>query len=176
MTRKRCTRCQKQRVLTAFTRNRAIPDGFSIYCKPCSRTIANQRARSRKQRNLCYTCGSRPRSKKAGRCDYCRSRDNANQAQRHQKNKDQVYAAYGGYRCTCCGETAPEFLSVDHIDGSGAAHRKHVPGSGLYRWLIRNNFPKGFRILCMNCNFAIGHSGYCPHEKLPRKAHHGTQT
>ena len=30
---------------------------------------------------------------------------------------------------------------------------------------IKNNFPKGFQILCHNCNIAKGHYGKCPHEK-----------
>jgi hypothetical protein len=38
-----------------------------------------------------------------------------------------------------------------------------MSGTHLYLWLKQNNYPPGFRVLCMNCNFAIGHSGYCPH-------------
>lgn len=30
-------------------------------------------------------------------------------------------------------------------------------------------YPAGFRLLCMNCNFAIGHFGSCPHQLLARK-------
>jgi hypothetical protein len=29
--------------------------------------------------------------------------------------------------------------------------------------LIRNDFPKGYRLLCHNCNFAFGSKGSCPH-------------
>ena len=25
---------------------------------------------------------------------------------------------------------------------------------GLHKWIIENNFPKGFQILCHNCNYA----------------------
>ena len=38
----------------------------------------------------------------------------------------------------------------------------------LNQWLITNDFPKGFQILCWNCNFAKGSSAVsfkCPHEK-----------
>lgn len=67
-------------------------------------------------------------------------------------------------KCQCCGENKLEFLSIDHIDGDGHLHRKEDPSSGkLDRWLKRNNFPEGFRILCMNCNWARGIYGYCPH-------------
>jgi len=39
--------------------------------------------------------------------------------------------------------------------------RKAAP---LNQWLVTNNFPKGFQILCWNCNFAKGMLGKCPHQ------------
>jgi hypothetical protein len=70
-------------------------------------------------------------------------------------------------KCACCGESHVEFLSIDHINGGGNKHRKslHLTGMGhnFYRWLIKKEFPEGYRVLCMNCNFSLGHYGYCPH-------------
>jgi hypothetical protein len=37
-------------------------------------------------------------------------------------------------------------------------------GAQMVQWLIRENFPQGFRILCHNCNQARGYYGICPHE------------
>jgi hypothetical protein len=73
------------------------------------------------------------------------------------KLRKEVIDHYGS-ECVCCGETIREFLSIDHINGGGNAHRKEIKASGinLYRWLKRNDYPKGFRVLCMNCNWAIG--------------------
>jgi hypothetical protein len=70
---------------------------------------------------------------------------------------------YGGC-CACCGEKQLEFLAIDHVDQSGAKHRRKV-GSGhrFYNWLKKNNYPLGFRVLCFNCNWALGIYGYCPH-------------
>ena len=84
----------------------------------------------------------------------------------HQALKQLVFAAYGGAKCACCGESHQEFLSIDHINGGGAAHRKEIGwvSGNIYGWLKRNNFPAGFRVLCLNCNFALGHVGYCPHQ------------
>jgi hypothetical protein len=82
---------------------------------------------------------------------------------RYQVARKKVYDHYG-WVCACCGETNNEFLTIDHIGGGGAEHRKAV-GPHLYAWLVRNNFPEGFRTLCYNCNMAIGSYGYCPHEK-----------
>lgn len=70
-------------------------------------------------------------------------------------------------KCACCGEKIYEFLTIDHINGDGAQHRKKIKGSGskIYYWLVQNNYPKGFQVLCMNCNWASRISGICPHKK-----------
>jgi hypothetical protein len=83
-----------------------------------------------------------------------------------QRVRAAVFTAYGN-KCACCGESRWQFLAVDHINGGG---RKHIQENGLsygskfYRWLIRNEFPEGYRLLCHNCNTARGHWGFCPHE------------
>ena len=86
---------------------------------------------------------------------------------RAQKQKLICLVHYGGNppRCACCGETMIEFLSIDHINGGGTQHFKriHAFGQGFYCWLIKKEFPEGYRVLCMNCNFSLGHYGYCPH-------------
>jgi hypothetical protein len=91
-----------------------------------------------------------------------RSRERARQA------KLGVIAAYGG-SCVCCGETHPAFLTLDHINGGGTQLRKSgamKSGKSLYEQLKREGYPKGeLQLLCMNCNFAKGHWGYCPHER-----------
>jgi hypothetical protein len=79
--------------------------------------------------------------------------------------KLEVFNAYGGARCACCGEEHIEFLSLDHIGNNGAEHRKSVPATTLYNWIRKNGFPPGFQVLCMNCNFAKGHFGKCPHQE-----------
>ncbi len=63
-------------------------------------------------------------------------------------------------------ENRLEFLCIDHTNGDGAAHRKITGGAGqrTYLWLRKNGFPEGFRVLCYNCNQALGGFGYCPHQ------------
>lgn len=42
----------------------------------------------------------------------------------------------------------------------------------LNHWIIRNDFPDGFQVLCHNCNFAKGKKGnnnMCPHEKARKE-------
>lgn len=87
----------------------------------------------------------------------------------------EALQAYSGKfpKCACCEDSNLEFLAVDHIDGNGGKHRRELRsagrGSNFFLWLKRNKFPKGFRILCHNCNFSIGRYGYCPHNKLKLK-------
>jgi hypothetical protein len=86
----------------------------------------------------------------------------------NRKMKTLVYNAYGGYKCACCGETEPMFLSIDHINNDGAEHRKKINikgGTQIYRWLIKNSFPDGFQVLCWNCqNGKRFNKGICPHQ------------
>lgn len=90
---------------------------------------------------------------------------NLKNRKRSKQIRIDVINHYGG-KCACCSESILEFLSIDHIDGGGKKHRKEIGGGGntFYRWLIRNNFPEGFRVLCNNCNMSIGFYGYCPHQ------------
>lgn len=68
--------------------------------------------------------------------------------------------------CACCSENKTEFLCLDHINGGGEQQRKQIgQGAKIYNWIIRNNFPVGFRVLCANCNQSYGHYGYCPHSE-----------
>lgn len=83
---------------------------------------------------------------------------------RHRRQ--MVYDYYGG-KCACCGETQFEFLSIDHINGGGTQHRlkNGIRGAAVIDWLIRNGLPKGFQVLCHNCNQAKGYYGQCPHKR-----------
>lgn len=89
-----------------------------------------------------------------------RSRRAAAQAW-NRRLKLEVLEAYGG-ACTCCQEAEPGFLTIDHISGGGRRERLAIYGN-FYNYLKRNKWPKRYRLLCMNCNFAIGRYGICPH-------------
>lgn len=76
--------------------------------------------------------------------------------------KIKTFSIYcdGDIRCMLCPQFNPErrigALTIDHDqDGSGNSHRASIKvkgGSGMYKWLKRNNYPKGFSVVCMNCN------------------------
>lgn len=103
-----------------------------------------------------------------------RNKDRVRELQKQERVnlRKQVIQHYGG-ECACCGENIFEFLAIDHINGGGIKHRKEVfgknwrtgTGQNMCRWLRKNGFPKGFQVLCHNCNSAKGFYGQCPHEK-----------
>lgn len=86
---------------------------------------------------------------------------------RNQELRLKCLIFYSGNppECACCGEGHIEFLTIDHINNDGAEHRRQLGvGKSFYRWLIKENFPDGFRVLCYNCNCSLGHYGRCPHD------------
>jgi hypothetical protein len=89
--------------------------------------------------------------------------------EKHYRLKDVVFSHYGKV-CNCCGETTPQFLTIDHVNNDGNKHRKKMKTAGgvaLYREIIANDFPDSFQILCMNCNFGKKiNSGVCPHKDI----------
>jgi len=103
------------------------------------------------------------------RCLVCKKEENK------KRHNDLKMAALKYYsinempECECCGETIIEFLTIDHIDGNGGEHRRtELKGkySSIGLWLKDNGYPKGFRVLCMNCNWSMGVHGYCPHHGM----------
>ncbi len=95
----------------------------------------------------------------------------------------QHYSGLEIPECRCCGENTFGFLQFDHINGDGADHRRELGMSGgsveqakregrkallggnnFPYWLIKNDFPEGFQILCANCNTGKGTGKHCPHE------------
>lgn len=73
-----------------------------------------------------------------------------------QRIKLDVLTHYGNGipKCVLCGHARLTSLSIDHINGGGCKHKKEVvKGKNFYCWLIKNNYPEGFRTLCLNCQF-----------------------
>lgn len=70
----------------------------------------------------------------------------------------------GTLHCACCQEFTYEFLSIDHINGGGNQHRKKLGSKYIYSWLIQNNYPTGYQVLCHNCNMAKAFYKQCPHQ------------
>jgi len=125
-----------------------------------------------KNQKICPFCGSslpvsafgKNARRPNGLTTYCKACTNIYNRRQRWAQRYEVLAHYGRGKvaCGCCGETRFEFLSLHHIEGGGKRHMQEI-GFRLVRWIIRNNYPPGFGVLCHNCNFALGHYGYCPH-------------
>ena len=89
--------------------------------------------------------------------------------QRFEDIKIQVMTHYsrGRPECACCGENFHiDFLALDHIKPrKEMGHKSSFTGIKIYRWIIKNDYPDGFQILCHNCNTAKFRLGICPHQK-----------
>jgi hypothetical protein len=139
-------------------------------CKECVRSQVRSRYRTLRENGLCNDCASPVDTTKHRVCAPCRERrrrqyrkdidhKRAYGRELKLKRKIEAYNAYGGCFCACCGDTHLEFLSIDHIDGKGAEHRRSIVKEAGWRcksvhmpnWLKKNGYPPGFQVLCMNC-------------------------
>lgn len=84
-----------------------------------------------------------------------------------RKLKQDVMEAYcnGKPRCQCCGLDNIDGLSIDHMHGrKQMGHERTFRSKVFYQYLKRKKYPKGYQVLCINCNSAKGKLGKCPHQ------------
>ncbi len=124
----------------------------------------------------CLVCGAEAIQKTAKQRLFCTHKCRRTYWNRHPDTKQKLreyykdmrleaIKQYGG-KCKCCGEPNYEFLAFDHIHGGGTQFRKQAKSSRIEIYLKNNDYPKDIRLLCHNCNSALGFYGYCPHERL----------
>ena len=150
--------------LYAWVKKQGYPDTFRLLCMNCNFSLGHH--------GHCPHGNGLTQECKVGRPDegVTLSYRREYRQQYYRDIKNEVFAAYGGSVCKCCGVTALEFLSIDHINNDGAAHRKEVNGNSqdgrnILYWLKNHGYPPGFQVLCHSCNFAKGHFGSCPHSR-----------
>lgn len=150
---KRCKGCGEEKPSEAFYPNKTAAGGGNV-CRACKR-VRDARSREKNRDAI--------REQAAAWREQNRDRMNAQRREHARRLRDDVMGAYGG-ACACCGEATPEFLTLDHIGGGGAAHRRATHGK-VYAALKREGYPPGYRILCWNCNAAHGLYSGCPHDR-----------
>lgn len=138
-----CTRCQRLLPVAEFYTDSRCSGGLSPWCKRCISEYGVTWRTANKD-----AVAARGKDRRFG-----------------YRLSALVY--YGGDppSCACCNESRLEFLALDHIGGGGRQERLRV-GSGerFFRYLQKTNYPPGYRVLCHNCNQAMGIYGYCPHQ------------
>lgn len=166
----RCGDCkEKQKASRAKTVAKKKEAGICVSCtKPVkpgctlcqehidklSETTSKHYAK-RKEAGTCYYCQADPEPN-SSMCTYHRELYKDYRA----KIKREALDAYGGPVCVGkngeCGCDNEPILEIDHEFGGGTQHRKDLKMEGaghqFYLWLRRENYPKGFRVLCPNCN------------------------
>lgn len=170
--RKKCYRCGKIKLITEFSKDTRNPSGYKGCCKNChneyNKNWRKNNPEKLKERKRRYK-EKHPEIIRAYQRKYRKLYPERYKqtAKKYRENlKFMVLAHYsnGDPICDCCDENYIEFLTIHHIAGDGAEHRKKISGN-IYNWLKKKNFPEGFRVLCMNCNFSLGKFGYCPHQR-----------
>jgi len=53
--------------------------------------------------------------------------------------------------CARCGENEIGFLEIDHV--KGVIEKDGRGGNALVKYIIANNFPENYQVLCTNCNW-----------------------
>lgn len=164
MNTKICSKCKKEKLLKDFNKG-ACRGGVNDWCRDCSK-IELKKWYYKRMKDKKW----RLRWAKKTRLYY---QNNLEKVKEQSKKKHlkirletlKMYSKSGSIECVCCGEKHYEFLAIDHIDGGGSKHMKTIKSKHLAFWLKQNNYPKGFQILCHNCNMAKGFYGKCPHQK-----------
>ncbi len=133
-----------------------------------------------KDSTICLRCGAdiMPMNANQKFCSPCKplaaqELGRANDKAYRQRFRDKVWHlvfghySSGSFACACCGESEPDFLTLDHINNDGGRQRKMTDiggGNRFYYWLLRNGFPPGIQVYCSNCNSSKGKHGECVHK------------
>ena len=159
---KQCRKCHTAKPLSDFPKDRTSKDGLYSRCRSCV-AIEGRERRDRDPEAFKRKAAERMRRWRK------RNPERTTQLQRgwYRRAKLRALVAYSQDppTCSCCGEATLGFLTIDHIDGGGNAHRRELGGgSSLLIWLQRQGYPEGFQVLCFNCNAGrYWNGGDCPH-------------
>ena len=131
-----------------------------------------KRYESLKKRGLCYGCLTAKARPGKTQCQACADIAKTRSHNWHVKNYRMLWLAaldaYGGRRCSCCGEEELLFLTLDHIKNDAPAERRkynlYKTGNNIsYLKLKMLGYPPGRRVMCFNCNLGRHRNkGECP--------------
>lgn len=182
-----CPNCNQELPVHRFSTDRSRTDGLARECRECDNARqrkwgrANpEKARAQKARAKIKLAADPERTERYKAKNRAYSKSNKNPRKKYKaKLLRQIFEHYGR-ECACCGETDPLFLTIDHINNDGAAHRREMGYKNGYRytlastdlhcWIRANGFPDTFQVLCFNCNCGKARNhGICPHRETRRQ-------
>ena len=131
---KRCPQCRKNKSIRGFYKDKRHTDGLTSQCRQC-----------RKEYYQRPTMIAHRKKQQHERCQFLRS------------------AAFAKLtscpRCVICGCIEDRMLTIDHVGGGGAQHRKETGSRStvvFYRLVVSDvNAKFKYRILCGGCNFYL---------------------
>ncbi len=175
-----CTCCGAEKPLAEFSPSGKGGRYRQSWCKECFRAHAvkkhweNPEESRKKIRESHARNGEALKVYEKEHAIEHRVRNNRYMKKYRQKMREAILRAYG-HRCACCGETEEAFLTLEHVNGDGASHRKLRGTNRVYADVVAEGFPDKYTLLCWNCNCAKRFGGKCPHEfQLPFKIVRGT--
>jgi hypothetical protein len=121
----------------------------------------------RRKSGIRYVCRACALKKSKKYTDEHKEANLSNHRARRKQQRLRVLKYYSNSEtpeCACCKENIIEFLVIDHKDGGGNAHRREIGHENLVAFILKNNFPPVFRVLCQNCNSCIATYGGCAHK------------
>lgn len=128
-----------------------------VKCRDGRTRRAKASIKARKAAALCCTCGEP--SKLTAICPKCiQARTEANRQMR-RRTRLFVVAALGG-RCIDCGESDIRVMTLDHVNGDGAEHRREQGDSSRRIWrdvekqiITLGESTRKVVLRCYNCHF-----------------------
>ena len=175
---KQCTKCKISKPLNEYYKCKNNSDGLDCYCKDCKKVMRkDEYSRHKKlyQERAVKYCedennkermykkhkewvNDNPERIKGYRLTEGHTLGLTNKQYIKMKRDEKVIQALffysdGKMKCELCGNDNIDLLCIDHVNHNGGEHRKTYKGHSLPNQLIKENFPKGYRILCRNCNW-----------------------
>jgi hypothetical protein len=146
-----CTKCKRVLPITDFYKCNRTKSGLQFRCKQCTNEWQKEFRHSLTPEQRKRYNGYSHKYK-----DTHPGKHSEDAAKRNLRDKKEVFSHYenGEIKCRRCGITDIRCLTLDHINGGGAQHRKQIgQGVRVYKWARHNNYPPIFQVLCMNCQF-----------------------
>jgi len=179
---KYCIQCNQRKDKKEYSKSKREKDGLNTWCKSCHKKYREknkeylsaykkvysdipENKERKKQYMIKYHIDNKENILKKKKEYLIKNREwiyhknNKMNMLRNWENRISCLQVYSnGYmKCELCGIDNIDVLTIDHINGNGAKHRKEIKKyKDLYSWLRDNNFPDGFRVLCRNCNWEDG--------------------
>ena len=171
-----CPKCKTEKSVCDFSSNRHRKDMLSQWCNKCNNDF-RRKIRAEKLAGIYVPKVRLPRLTEQERMErkkelslYHKNYKKVNAKVLNQKKKEYATQCkldgilhYGG-KCSCCGESIGEFLTLEHLNGRDKTKKRRT---GKSAWIIakREGWPDIYTVLCFNCNCAEGAFGICPHQK-----------